>query len=308
MKFSTQNVYPMERANLARVPPPTQLRATAPDGTGIAVTDLGGDGPDLLLVHATGMCGAVLHPMARRLSAHFRCVTLDQRAHGDSDRPAGGRFAWTGFAEDVLAVIDSLSLDRPLAFGHSAGGAALLLAEERRPGTFAALYCYEPVVYPGDDPLPPSREDNPLAQGALRRRSSFESRDAAIRNFSSKPPFDVFDAEVLGAYVDSGFEADGDGSIHLKCAPSDEADVYAHGFSHDAFSHLHKVACPVTLAYGKLTDAFNEHFLALLAERMPAAEVLPFHRLGHFGPLQDPAAVAESIANAAGFRRNTPMP
>ncbi len=31
-------------------------------------------------------------------------------------------------------------------FGHSAGGLAAVLAEQRQPGTFGALYLYEPVT------------------------------------------------------------------------------------------------------------------------------------------------------------------
>ena len=34
-----------------------------------------------------------------------------------------------------------------LAFGHSGGGLAAAIAEARRPGTFAALYLYEPVIF-----------------------------------------------------------------------------------------------------------------------------------------------------------------
>ena len=78
---------------------------------------------------------------------------------------------WDGFADDVLAVVDAWGVDDLVAVGHSKGGAALLLAEQRRPGTFAALFCYEPVVSsaPGSA-CSPTTEDNPLAQGALRRR------------------------------------------------------------------------------------------------------------------------------------------
>ena len=32
-------------------------------------------------------------------------------------------------------------------FGHSAGGLAATLAEQRRPGTFSAMYLYEPVTF-----------------------------------------------------------------------------------------------------------------------------------------------------------------
>ena len=272
--------------------------ATTPDGVAVAYYDLGGDGPPLLLAHATGFCGPVLAPMATRLRDRFRCIALDERAHGASAPPPDGDFSWSGFATDVLTVVDHLRLDRPVGFGHSCGGAALLLAEERRPGTFAGLYCFEPVVYPGDVALAPSLENNPLSAGALRRRARFTGRDEALENFSAKAPFDELDPEALAAYVDNGFEPDPEGGIRLRCRREDEAQVYAHGFSHDAYAGLARVACPVSLACGSRTDAFGPDFLALFAARLPAVEQLVLPGLGHFGPLEDPTALAASVSGS----------
>jgi pimeloyl-ACP methyl ester carboxylesterase len=290
---------------------PIRGRCTTPDGLGIATYDFGGRGPDLLLVHATGFCAAVFQPLARSLADDFHCWGLDLRAHGYSDRPAGGQFPWSDFATDVLAVTDHLGLVRPLAFGHSCGGAALFLAEERRPGAFRALHCYEPVVFPGP-PVPPSLEGNPLSTGALRRRESFPSRTDAFLNFSSKPPFADLDPDALSGYLDDGFEPvpdseGGDGqTIRLRCRREDEAQIYAAGGSHDAFLHLDRVACPVTLACGQQTDAFGLEFLEQDAQRLPSSRVEVLPGLGHFGPLQRPAEVAGSILPAFGPAPGTP--
>lgn len=267
-----------------------------PGGPAVAWYDLGGSGPPLVLVHATGFCAAVLAPMAGQLTDRFRCIAIDQRAHGASGPPPGGDFSWTGFADDVLALVDRLELARPLAFGHSCGGAALLLAEEARPGTFAGLYCYEPVVYPSDVPLAPSLEGNPLSAGALRRREHFPDRPSALANFAGKAPFDTLDPDVLLRYVDNGFEPDPAGGIRLRCRREHEAQVYAHGFSHDAYARLARVRCPVTLACGERTDAFGPSFLELFAARLAAVEQVVLPGLGHFGPLEDPPAVAISLA------------
>jgi pimeloyl-ACP methyl ester carboxylesterase len=263
---------------------------------GIAWYDLGGDGPPLLLVHATGFCGPVLGPMAARLAGQFRCIALDERGHGASDPPPEN-FDWHGFAVDVLAVVDHLGLDRPFGFGHSCGGAALLLAEEARPGTFAALYCFEPVIYPGDDPLPPVYEGNPLSAGALRRRQEFGSRREALANFAGKAPFDRLHPDALAAYVDNGFAPAPEGGIRLRCRRDHEAQVYALGFSHDAYARLGEVQCPVTLACGADTDGFGPDLLGAFAQRLANSTTVVFPGLGHFGPLEDPAAVASSVAS-----------
>jgi pimeloyl-ACP methyl ester carboxylesterase len=233
--------------------------------------------------------------MGARLGESRRLIALDERGHGLSDRPGDEDFGWHGFAADVLAVVDLLGLEGSLAFGHSCGGAALLLAEEARPGTFGGLYCYEPIIYPGDVPLTPRLEGNPLATGALRRRESFSSPQEALANFSSKAPFDSLDPAVLAAYIDNGFGPGPEG-IHLRCRREDEAQVYGHSLAHDAFARLNQVRCPVMLACGAKTDAIGPDFLERFAGRLPNSTIEVFSELGHFGPLENPEMVARSVA------------
>jgi pimeloyl-ACP methyl ester carboxylesterase len=275
------------------------------DGVGIAYYDFGGTGPPLLLAHATGFCGAVLAPLASRLAGSYRCIAFDARAHGQSERPPGEDFGWHGFAADILAVVDELGLGNPAGVGHSCGAAALLLAEQARPGTFSALYCFEPIVYPGDMALVPDGNGNPLAVGARRRREVFASRAEAMENFSTKPPFDRLDADVLAAYVDNGFGPVAHG-VGLRCRRQDEAEVYAHSLAHDAYAHLHEIGCPVTLACGADTDAMGPGVLALFAARLGGAPVEVFAAMGHFGPLEDPEAVARSVLSALERGADTP--
>ena len=294
---------------------PTRDRCTTADGVPIATYDFGGGGPDLLFVHATGFCAEVFVPLTRALRQDFHCWGIDLRAHGRSGRPTDGDFSWAGFALDVLAGVDHLGLDHPYAFGHSCGGASILLAEEAQPGTFASLYCYEPVVFPGQPaaPGPPGElSDNPLSNGARRRRETFPSAEEAFLNFSSKPPFRDLDPEALRWYVDGGFEpvpaadgGDGD-AVRLRCRRDDEAEVYAMGGSHDAYLHLGKITCPVTLACGADTDSFGVGLLEADASQLPIASVEVLPSMGHFGPLQDPIRVAASVEAALSTVDGTP--
>ena len=291
---------------------PRRDRCTTPDGLGIEVYDFGGRGTrDLLLVHATGFCAEVLAPLARALADQYHCWGLDLRAHGRSDRPADGNFDWSGFRTDVQATVDHLGLVRPDAFGHSCGGAAILLAEEAAPGTFGSLYCFEPVVFPGT-PSPGALDDNPLSAGARRRRDTFPSADLAFTNFSSKPPFDSLDPDALRGYVEGGFEVvpddeGGDGqTVRLRCRRDDEADIYARGFSHSAFDHLHEIGCPVTLGCGSDTDSFGPDLLQKDASRLQRSRIEILPGLGHFGPLQAPEAVGRSIVRSLVTGGRTP--
>jgi pimeloyl-ACP methyl ester carboxylesterase len=128
----------------------------------------------------------------------------------------------------------------------------------------------------------------------------FDSKQAAYDNYAGKPPFDSLDPAALRAYVEYGFAEQPDGTVRLKCEPEAEARTYDMGMHHGAFARLVEIGCPVTVACGERTDAFPEPVIRMFAERIPGgtAEVMP--GLSHFGPLQDPAAVAESILRAVG--------
>ena len=262
----------------------------------IATYDLGGDGPPVLFVHATGFHARVWLPVVERLRDRFHCYGVDQRAHGDSQAPdddAG--YEWFNLGTDVLTAIDLLGLARPFGVGHSSGAAALLLAEERLPGTFAAIWGYEPIVVPTDVPV--QQNENPMAEGARRRREVFATRDAAYENYASKPPFDRLAPDALRAYVEHGFQDLDDGTVRLKCRGPNEARFYESQGKHTAYRDLATVRIPVTVVRGE-EDSFPAAFAAPIAERLPDARTETLPGAGHFGPLEQPDAVAASIAAA----------
>ncbi len=271
----------------------------------LAVHDLGGDGPPLVMAHATGFCADVLGPLATELGDRFHCWAYDARGHGETLTPEPQDWAWSRFADDVLAVVDGLGLDGRdvVGFGHSGGGAAVLDAEARHPGTFAALWCFEPILWPEvSDALVESRR--PLVEATLRRRATFASRAEAYGNFASKPPLESLHPAALRAYVDCGFGPDvdvGDGAcvggsgIRLRCEPEVEAAIYRQGLVHDGFARLPAVACPVAVARGARSTALEAAVVDAQVAALPRARVETFADLGHFGPMEDPAAVAARI-------------
>lgn len=267
---------------------------SAADGVKVAAHDLGGTGHPLVMAHAAGFHGLVLTALAQHLVGDFHCVSLDSRGHGDSSLPSGRALDWYGLAADILAVVDDLGLDRPYGFGHSSGGTAVLMAEQARPATFAAIYCFEPIVIPADPPLGRD-DDNWLAFGARRRRTTFASREEAFRQYASKPPLDAAAPEVVQAYVDHGFEETAEGAVRLKCRPENEASVYAMATAHDAYSRLADIGCPVMVACGSETDACTPEKALAIAQLLPRGRRDILDGLGHIGPMERPEQVAESI-------------
>jgi pimeloyl-ACP methyl ester carboxylesterase len=266
-------------------------RLVSADGTGIAVHELGGSGPVLLVAHATGLCGQAYLPFAAELAERHRVVAVDLRGHGDADLPAGDDFAWTGMAEDVLAVVDHLGGGPVAAFGHSMGGAALLLAEKARPGTLARAYLYEPIVWPTG--FHHEGGVNPMSAPARKRRASFPSRAEALARYAGRPPLCWLRADALAAYVEHGFADQPDGTVTLKCTPESEARTFE---AEEAVTvdTVAGVAVPTVVAVGGAEGrppALGPGLVAALAD----ASLVHFDHLGHFGPLQDPVSVARSF-------------
>lgn len=278
--------------------------ATTEDGVPVAWYELGGDGEPVLLAHATGFHGKAFTPLAAALGDRHRCVAFDERGHGDTPPPEDGVFDWNGFALDVRATVDAAGLEQPFAFGHSAGGAAIVLAELARPGTFRAIYCYEPIIPPDRlmGSVPPTDDrprQTPLAEGARRRRDTFPSKDAAYENYASKPPMATFHPDARRAYVDHGFE-EFDGGVRLKCRPESEAKSYEMASSHGAFYRLGELRCPVTIAWGEHTTALFPGAFEMQVKELSASRGERLDGLGHFGPFEAPDIVASSVRRAFG--------
>jgi pimeloyl-ACP methyl ester carboxylesterase len=253
----------------------------------------------LLLAHATGLLARNYEPLCERLGARFHVWGLDFRAHGASSRPETDAIPWRGMADDVLAAIGALGLDgrgveAPFGFGHSMGGAALVLAELGRPGTFRSLYLYEPVLVPTGG-LPTSIGDNPMSAAARRRRPTFATREAAYENYAAKPPMNEMSAASLRAYVEHGLVDQPDGTVTLACRPEDEAATFAGAGDNGAFERLGELDLPVTVARGSIDSPGPAGFTGAQAERLTRGRFVVLPDLGHFGPLQDPDLVATSV-------------
>jgi pimeloyl-ACP methyl ester carboxylesterase len=247
----------------------------------------------VLFAHATGFCGAMFGPLIKRMPPRYRAMTIDLRGHGDSAPPPDLDFDWHGFATDLLTVIDGLALDRPFVVGHSCGAVAAFLAEQRRPGTFRSMYCYEPAMGFGGGTSVPG--PNVMSEGARRRRASFASRDELVEYLRSKALFARFDPAVLDAYVQYGFAQGSDGSWRLKCLPEYEARTFENGGSHAGVDSLAAVTCPVALVYGDAADSFSPDMAQLVHAGLANASLHTAPGLGHLGPFENPAQIASDV-------------
>ncbi|GAB1329066.1 alpha/beta fold hydrolase [Streptomyces sennicomposti] len=108
-------------------PVPADGRTAFPRATGV------------LLLH--GLMGRASHwaGTARWLSGRYRAVALDQRGHGQSDKPPSSALTREAYVEDAEAAVEQLGLGPVLVIGHGMGALTGWQLAARRPDLVRGL-------------------------------------------------------------------------------------------------------------------------------------------------------------------------
>ncbi len=106
-----------------------------------------GDGPPLMLLHGWPEFWLTWEPVMMRLADRFRLVAPDLRGFGDSDKPEGP-FGAQDQARDLLALLDTLDIQRVGLIGHDVGGAIMQAIARMAPERLTGLFFFD-FSYPG---------------------------------------------------------------------------------------------------------------------------------------------------------------
>lgn len=107
------------------------------NGITLAYSDRG-KGLPLVLVHGFPLCRKMWHPQAEALAkAGCRVITPDLRGFGESVLTSG-MVSMDIYADDIVALMDHLEIDKAVVGGMSMGGYVLLNLVERYPDRIAA--------------------------------------------------------------------------------------------------------------------------------------------------------------------------
>ena len=259
--------------------------------------------PTAIFLHATGFLGRLWQPIAQELARDWRVLALDQRGHGDSDKPGlssaegpPGAYAWPNFVHDLIAFLDGLNLASVLAVGHSLGGAAITYAASLRPDLIGRAVLIEPIVFSpevraggGDD------YHARLIESSRRRRILWPSREELYRSYRDRSPFDTWQDDVLRLYVEYGTFPQKDGQVELKCPGEIEAQVFEGQPTLDVFAVLPQVRCPTLILYGQRTEDHLADAAQAAAARIPDARLVSIPEASHFLPMERPDAVVQEV-------------
>jgi len=297
---------------------PTEHRVRA-NGIELAYFEWGrshrGEGPTLLLVHATGFHARCWDPVIARLGARH-VVAVDLRGHGRSEKST--ITDWRVFGEDLADFVVALDLVDVVGVGHSMGGHALVDAAAACSTRFRRLVLIDPVIAAPDD-YPPSRAAGPVAHpdggwtiadvgGAphptARRKRFFPSAEAMIERFRDRSPYRVFRPEALRSYCTYGLLPTADGSgFELACPPEVEASIYMTSRTNSSvYESVRALDLPVLILRAKLPPAVRDFMDFSSSPTWP--ELVHAFRHGrevhlaehtHFLPMEIPDRIAALI-------------
>lgn len=129
----------------------TQL-VTVAEGVQLEVLDFGGTGRPIVLLAGLGNTAHVFDGLGPKLTRLGRVYAITRRGYGISSRPDAG-YDVARLARDVVAVIDTLRLERPVLIGHSIAGQELsALATEHRDRIAGLVYLEAAYRYAFDLP------------------------------------------------------------------------------------------------------------------------------------------------------------
>ena len=257
-----------------------------------------GRGPALLMVH--GLAGQLRHftyDLVERLAAQYHVVAVDRPGSGYSVRAPGASADFATQADALAALIDALSLGRPVVVGHSLGGAVALALAQRHPERVSALALIAPLTHPVQE-----------AHGVFKGLQIAKPWMRLAVAWTLAVPLSVIRRdEVLRAVFDpdaapGDFATRGGGLLtlrpsHFIAACADLAAVPADlpGMA----QRYGNMRLPVSILYGRGDRILNPREQGeTLAAKVPGA-MLTLVDGGHMLPITAPERTAQFIREAA---------
>jgi non-heme chloroperoxidase len=262
---------------------------TTSDGVRLHYLEAGRGRPLVLLPGWTQPAEGFSRQLAA-LSESLRCLALDFRGHGQSDRPTHG-YRVSRLARDCLDFLDHLGLDDAVLLGHSAGCVVIwsfidLFGQDR---VRALVLCDEPITFlrrPGWSESR-CREYGASVEGndALAQAAAIAGPDGerVLRDFLSRE----FGPELPEAEVARVIEGS------LRMPRSAAAELMLSVVQADFRDLLPRIRRPA-LCIGGSRSHLGPGVMPWIASRIPDAE-LAMIDARHFVHLENPDAFNSAV-------------
>jgi pimeloyl-ACP methyl ester carboxylesterase len=213
-------------------------------------------------------------------AAGFRLITPDLRGFGESEAPEGA-YSMSLFADDIVALLDTLGIEKAVIGGMSMGGYVLLNMLERYPERASAA-CFIATRSTADD------ETAKGVRLAFLERTKLFDVPTVAEVFSSR----LFAGEAAGKRELRRHMYD-----WMSCADRSgiEGTVHALMDRKDYTPFLETFTLPTLVIGGDQDSTVPVQDLLTLTERLPDNEICIIAGAGHMVNVEQPAAFNECL-------------
>ena len=111
---------------------------TTSDGVRLAYHQMGEGDPPIVFIHGGFGNRTGFTLQEEYFSPNHRCLAIDLRGHGDSDKP-DEQYTMDKYADEVAEWLRHLGIRRPILVGHSMGGQVVISVAARHPELVSAI-------------------------------------------------------------------------------------------------------------------------------------------------------------------------
>jgi pimeloyl-ACP methyl ester carboxylesterase len=169
----------------------------------------GGAGRPLLLIHGFPLSSGIWREQSVGLAGKFRVIAPDLRGFGRSGLPEGNCIMDT-YADDMVALLDHLGIDRAAVCGMSMGGYVLLNMLDRYPERVSAA-CFMVTKAGADDEAGRTRRrvlaDEVLKTGAEAAAAVFTNVLFSAETAANRPALVDEVRQIMMAATPAGLAA-----------------------------------------------------------------------------------------------------
>lgn len=236
-----------------------------------------GAGPPILFHHGYTGSHDGWEQIVPRLADRYRCIVMDARGAGDSERPADG-YTIAQYAADVIGMADALGLERFTFVGHSMGGGIGMWLGLEHADRLDRLVLVAPIPADG------TQGDPKLHDAAADQRAAgdVEGMLAQRRAMAARP--EQFDEARARRGVEHALSVS-DGHFHDSWTAMREFSVG---------DRLGSLTTPTLMIAGAADGLLAANLKDV--QRLPNATLHVFSRVGHGVPTDTPERFAEVIA------------
>ncbi|WP_426231515.1 alpha/beta fold hydrolase [Pararhizobium sp. DWP3-4] len=254
------------------------------EGTGLASSD--GEltaKPTLVALHGgPGFDHGYLRPGLSALSEIAQVVYVDLRGQGRSDRPSLETCTLEQMADDIAGLCLFLGIEKPVLFGHSAGGFVSMHIALRHPHLPKGM-----ILSGSSASMKPGQEDGGEHPPPLASRASSDVVETAARVFAG----DITE-ESVAAFLRKVGPFYG-GPAHMQIVSeilrltTANIDIMKHfmvsiGPRYDLLADLCRIDVPTLVMVGRYDWICPPRASRAIARGIPEARIIQFENSGHF--------------------------